>query len=51
MILGVVYWAVWRVVWPRLRGFEWVERKDSLRDGTVVMGFEKRMVAETRISG
>ena len=32
------------MVWPKLGGFEWVERKTSLRDGTVVTEFEKRKV-------
>ncbi|KFY14152.1 hypothetical protein V492_02829 [Pseudogymnoascus sp. VKM F-4246] len=38
---GVVYWAVWRVLIPYLGGFEWVERKETLSDGTVYTKFVK----------
>jgi hypothetical protein len=34
-----------RVLWPKLGGFEWVESKTSLQDGTVVTEFEKRKIA------
>ncbi len=36
MLLGVVYWAVWRVVLPRVFGYNLVPRKEALDDGTVV---------------
>lgn len=36
MLLGVVYWAVWRVVLPRVFGYNLVPRKEKLHDGTVV---------------
>jgi amino acid transporter len=45
LILGGSYWLVWRVLWPKLGGFQWVESKASLQDGTVVTEFEKRKVA------
>ncbi|EMD32253.1 hypothetical protein CERSUDRAFT_88248 [Gelatoporia subvermispora B] len=38
MVAGVVYWAAWRVV-PRWFGYEFVPRKESLSDGTVVILF------------
>jgi p-aminobenzoyl-glutamate transporter AbgT len=45
LVVGGTWWLVWRVVWPKLGKFEWVETKASLRDGTVVTEFEKRKVA------
>lgn len=39
MVSSVLYWFVWRVVMPRLGGFEWKERKTNLSDGTVVTTF------------
>ena len=30
LILGGIYWLVWRVLWPKLGGFQWVESKASL---------------------
>ncbi|RFU27127.1 hypothetical protein B7463_g9211, partial [Scytalidium lignicola] len=41
LVAGAVYWFLWRIVWPRLGGFEWIERKGELKDGTVVTGFDK----------
>ncbi|EMD32234.1 hypothetical protein CERSUDRAFT_118872 [Gelatoporia subvermispora B] len=38
MVAGVIYWAAWRVV-PRWFGYEFVPRKESLSDGTVVTLF------------
>ena len=35
MVTGVLYWAAWRVV-PRWFGYEYVSRKETLSDGTVV---------------
>ena len=35
MFLGVVWWALWRVV-PRWFGYKVVSRKEVLTDGTVV---------------
>jgi hypothetical protein len=45
LVLGGSYWLIWRVLWPKLGGFEWVESKTSLQDGTVVTEFEKRKIA------
>ena len=36
MFLGVVYWAVWRIVLPHIFGYKLVPEKDTLSDGTVV---------------
>ena len=36
MALGVIYWAVWRVVLPKIFGYELVPNKVVLDDGTVV---------------
>ena len=36
MTLGVIYWAVWRVVLPKIFGYELVPNKVVLDDGTVV---------------
>ena len=36
MFLGVVYWAVWRIVLPHIFGYKLVPGKDTLSDGTVV---------------
>ena len=36
MVLGVIYWAVWRVVLPKMFGYELVPNKVVLDDGTVV---------------
>ena len=35
LVTGVIYWAAWRVV-PRWFGYEFVPRKETLEDGTVV---------------
>ena len=36
MALGIIYWAVWRVVLPKIFGYELVPNKVVLDDGTVV---------------
>ncbi|KZW03342.1 amino acid transporter [Exidia glandulosa HHB12029] len=42
MILGVVYWATWRIVLPRVFGYELVPNKETLSDGTVVTVFSRK---------
>ncbi|KAI9722681.1 MAG: hypothetical protein M1812_001612 [Candelaria pacifica] len=44
LLSGVVYWAVWRKLVPLMGRFRWVERKGTLKDGTVVTlyGRERR---------
>ncbi|TFY64040.1 hypothetical protein EVG20_g6076 [Dentipellis fragilis] len=37
---SVVYWALWRIVFPKLFGYTLEMRKDILADGTVVTLFE-----------
>ncbi|KAA1475063.1 amino acid transporter [Dentipellis sp. KUC8613] len=41
-VLGasVVYWALWRIVFPKMFGYALRMRKEVLRDGTVVTLFE-----------
>lgn len=41
LIVGIVYWALWRVVVPRVGRFAWVEKKGVLADGTVYTHFDK----------
>lgn len=36
MTIGVIYWAVWRVILPNIFGYELVANKVVLDDGTVV---------------
>ena len=36
MVLGVIYWTVWRVVLPKIFGYELVPNKVILDDGTIV---------------
>lgn len=36
LLLGPVYWAGWRIILPRVFGYELVPRKEVLSDGTVV---------------
>ena len=36
MALGIIYWVVWRIVLPKIFGYELVLNKVVLDDGTVV---------------
>ncbi|KAJ7439224.1 amino acid transporter [Mycena latifolia] len=36
MLLGILYWAMWRVVLPRVFGYVLAPRKEQLSDGTFV---------------
>lgn len=36
MVTGVLYWAGWRVILPKVFGYELVPRKETLDDGTVI---------------
>ncbi|KAG2105827.1 amino acid transporter [Suillus discolor] len=36
MLAGVLYWAVWRIVLPKVFGYELIPRKEKLDDGTIV---------------
>ncbi|KAG2038279.1 amino acid transporter [Suillus americanus] len=42
MVAGVLYWAAWRIVLPKVFGYELVPRKDRLDDGTVVTVFSNK---------
>ncbi|EIW82051.1 amino acid transporter [Coniophora puteana RWD-64-598 SS2] len=44
MLAGVAYWAAWRIILPRVFGYELVPRKDKLEDGTVVTVFDRKKV-------
>ncbi|KAF9239125.1 amino acid transporter [Melanogaster broomeanus] len=44
MVVGVLYWAGWRVLLPKVFGYELVPRKEILEDGTVVTLFSRRKV-------
>ncbi|KAF8899487.1 amino acid transporter [Gymnopilus junonius] len=41
---GVLYWAVWRIVLPRVFGYDWAPTKQVLEDGTVVNVFSRKKV-------
>ncbi|KAI0687550.1 high affinity methionine permease [Earliella scabrosa] len=43
LVTGVIYWAAWRIV-PRWFGYEFVPRKETLEDGTVVTLFSRRKI-------
>ena len=36
MAAGVIYWAGWRILLPKVFGYELVPRKETLSDGTVI---------------
>jgi hypothetical protein len=36
MVTGVIYWAGWRILLPKVFGYELVPRKETLPDGTVI---------------
>jgi len=44
MALGVIYWAVWRVVLPKVFGYKLVPNKVSLDDGTVINVFSRKKI-------
>lgn len=44
MILGVLYWAIWKLVLPYVFKFRLLPRKEVLRDGTVVTLFTRERV-------
>jgi len=43
-LLGVLYWAMWKLVLPYVFGFRLVPRKEVLKDGTVVTLFSREKV-------
>lgn len=42
MFAGVLYWAAWRILLPKVFGYELVPRKERLDDGTVVTVFSNK---------
>lgn len=36
LLFGVAYWAAWRILLPKVFGYELVPRREVLEDGTVV---------------
>ncbi|KAH7908037.1 amino acid transporter [Hygrophoropsis aurantiaca] len=44
MIVGILYWAAWRILLPKVFGYELVPRKERLEDGTVVTLFSRKKV-------
>ncbi|KAG2357797.1 amino acid permease-domain-containing protein [Suillus spraguei] len=42
MLAGVLYWAGWRIILPKVFGYEFVPKKETLDDGTVVTVFSSR---------
>ncbi|KAG9318049.1 amino acid transporter [Chiua virens] len=44
MLVGVAYWAGWRMMLPKVFGYELVPRKETLEDGTVVTLFSHRKI-------
>ncbi|KAI0783783.1 amino acid transporter [Abortiporus biennis] len=46
MAFGVFYWACWRILLPRVFGYELVGRKETLDDGTVVTLFSRRKISK-----
>ncbi|KAF9449421.1 amino acid transporter [Macrolepiota fuliginosa MF-IS2] len=39
LLLGIVYWGIWRIVLPKAFGYYLTPRKETLADGTVVTVF------------
>ncbi|KAH8082805.1 amino acid transporter [Cristinia sonorae] len=44
MLTGVLYWAGWRIILPKVFGYELVPRKETLPDGTVITVFSNQKV-------
>ncbi|KAI0078614.1 high affinity methionine permease [Panus rudis PR-1116 ss-1] len=44
MATGVLWWAGWRILLPKVFGYELVPRKEVLEDGTVITVFSNRKV-------
>ncbi|KAJ7701440.1 amino acid transporter [Mycena rosella] len=42
MLLGVLYWAVWRIILPRVFGYDLAPTKEQLADGTFVTVFSHK---------
>ncbi|KAG2339516.1 amino acid transporter [Suillus weaverae] len=44
LLSGVLYWAAWRIMMPKVFGYELVPRKERLDDGTVVTVFSNKKI-------
>lgn len=44
MFVGVLYWAAWRILLPKVFGYELLPRKETLDDGTVVTVFSNKKI-------
>ncbi|KAG2105845.1 amino acid transporter [Suillus discolor] len=44
ILAGGLYWAVWRIVLPKVFGYSLVPRKETLDDGTVVTVFSNKKI-------
>ncbi|KIK34929.1 hypothetical protein CY34DRAFT_812556 [Suillus luteus UH-Slu-Lm8-n1] len=44
MFAGVLYWAAWRILLPKVFGYELLPRKETLDDGTVVTVFSNKKI-------
>ncbi|KAF7314705.1 High affinity methionine permease [Mycena kentingensis (nom. inval.)] len=42
MVFGVLYWAAWRIVLPKMFGYRLSPRKEQLDDGTYVTLFDQK---------
>ncbi|EIW78152.1 high affinity methionine permease [Coniophora puteana RWD-64-598 SS2] len=50
LLVGVIYWAAWRLVWPRVFGYVLEPRKERLEDGTVVTVLTAKRSTKTELS-
>ncbi|THH00445.1 hypothetical protein EW026_g2089 [Hermanssonia centrifuga] len=46
MFAGVLYWAAWRILLPKVFGYELVPRKETLQDGTVITLFSRKKIQD-----
>ncbi|KIJ63366.1 hypothetical protein HYDPIDRAFT_29618 [Hydnomerulius pinastri MD-312] len=44
MVVGVLYWAGWRILLPKVFGYELIPRKEALEDGTIVTLFSRKKI-------
>ncbi|KZT38210.1 amino acid transporter [Sistotremastrum suecicum HHB10207 ss-3] len=44
MVVGILYWFGWRILLPRVFGYQLVPYKEALEDGTVVTLFSRQKV-------
>ncbi|KAI0078613.1 amino acid transporter [Panus rudis PR-1116 ss-1] len=44
MVLGIIFWALWRKLLPRWFGYKLVPRKEVLEDGTVITLYSRKKI-------